>query len=158
MGVPLNIDWQQILLHLFNFIILAGGLYLLLYSPVKAFMAKRQQYYADMNKKAEEYKNSALSEKQKYEEQLKNAENEIAEMKKTAIEIAEKTKNAYIEEAKQEKQKILANVQNEAILEKQRILANANKDIESMLATAVDKLIHNTDPLNEFLNKAEKED
>ena len=30
MGVPLNIDWQQILLHAFNLVILAGGLYLLL--------------------------------------------------------------------------------------------------------------------------------
>ena len=26
MNIPLNIDWQQILLHLFNFTILAGGL------------------------------------------------------------------------------------------------------------------------------------
>ena len=31
MNIPLNIDWQQILLHLLNFAILAGGLYLLLY-------------------------------------------------------------------------------------------------------------------------------
>ena len=35
MGIPLNVDWQQILLHLFNFIILFGGLWLLLYKPVK---------------------------------------------------------------------------------------------------------------------------
>ena len=33
MGVPLNIDWQQILLHLFNFIILFGILYFFLYKP-----------------------------------------------------------------------------------------------------------------------------
>ena len=45
MNVPLNIDWQQILLHLMNFAILAGGLYLLLYKPVKQFMAKREAYY-----------------------------------------------------------------------------------------------------------------
>ena len=45
MNIPLNIDWQQILLHLLNFVILAGGLYLLLYQPVKAFMEKRQAYY-----------------------------------------------------------------------------------------------------------------
>ena len=45
MNIPLNIDWQQILLHLLNFVILAGGLYLLLYKPVKTFMEKRQQYY-----------------------------------------------------------------------------------------------------------------
>ena len=42
MGVPLNIDWQQILLHMFNLIILTGGLYFLLYQPVTAFMKKRQ--------------------------------------------------------------------------------------------------------------------
>lgn len=52
MGVPLNIDWQQILLHLFNFLILFGGLYLLLYRPVKAFMDKRTAYYADMDAEA----------------------------------------------------------------------------------------------------------
>ena len=40
MGVPLNIDWQQILLHMFNLIILTGGLYFLLYQPVTAFMLR----------------------------------------------------------------------------------------------------------------------
>ena len=52
MNIPLNIDWQQILLHLLNFVILAGGLYLLLYKPVKAFMEKRQQYYQEQDAKA----------------------------------------------------------------------------------------------------------
>ena len=45
MNIPLNIDWQQILLHFFNFSILVGGLYLLLFKPVKDFMAKREQHY-----------------------------------------------------------------------------------------------------------------
>ena len=52
MGVPLNIDWQQILLHMFNLIILTGGLYFLLYQPVTAFMKKRQEYYAAREKDA----------------------------------------------------------------------------------------------------------
>ena len=52
MGVPLNIDWQQILLHMFNLIILTGGLYFLLYQPVTAFMKKRQEYYAGRAGKA----------------------------------------------------------------------------------------------------------
>ena len=29
MNIPLNIDWQQILLHVLNFVILFGGLYFL---------------------------------------------------------------------------------------------------------------------------------
>ena len=40
MGIPLNVDWQQILLHLFNFIILFGGLWLLLYKPVVTALRK----------------------------------------------------------------------------------------------------------------------
>ena len=54
MGVPLNIDWQQILLHAFNLVILAGGLYFLLYKPVTAFMEKRQAYYAGLEAAAQE--------------------------------------------------------------------------------------------------------
>ena len=30
--MPLNIDFQQVLLHLFNFVILGGGLYFLLWT------------------------------------------------------------------------------------------------------------------------------
>lgn len=35
MNMPLNMDWQQILLHLLNFVILFAILYFLLYEPVK---------------------------------------------------------------------------------------------------------------------------
>ena len=35
MNIPLNIDWQQILLHALNLVLLVAGLYLLLYKPVK---------------------------------------------------------------------------------------------------------------------------
>ena len=54
MNIPLNIDWQQILLHLFNFSILVGGLYLLLFKPVKNFMDKRAKHYQDMENAAAE--------------------------------------------------------------------------------------------------------
>ena len=50
--MPLNIDWQQILLHAFNFIILAAGLTFLLFKPVRKFMQERQEKY---RKTAEEH-------------------------------------------------------------------------------------------------------
>ena len=53
MNIPLNIDFQQILLHLLNFAILGGGLYLLLYKPVKQFMEKREAYYRQEHDDAE---------------------------------------------------------------------------------------------------------
>ena len=45
--MPLNIDFMQILLHMLNFVILAGGLTLLLFKPVKKFMAERKKYFED---------------------------------------------------------------------------------------------------------------
>ena len=42
--MPLNIDFLQILLHLLNFVILAGGLTFLLYKPVVKFLESRRAY------------------------------------------------------------------------------------------------------------------
>ena len=57
--MPLNINFQQILLHMFNFVILAFGLYMLLYKPVVAFMKKREDHFADLEKQAQEAKSQA---------------------------------------------------------------------------------------------------
>ncbi len=52
--MPLNIDWQQILLHMFNFVILFAVLYFLLYQPIKSFMEKRIKYYETREREIEE--------------------------------------------------------------------------------------------------------
>ena len=38
--MPLNIDFLQVLLHMLNFVILAGGLSLLLYKPIVTALRK----------------------------------------------------------------------------------------------------------------------
>ena len=48
--MPLNIDPQQILLHLFNMVLLFGILYILLYKPVHDFMDKREEEYRQRDK------------------------------------------------------------------------------------------------------------
>ena len=53
-GVPLNIDWRQILLHLLNFVILFAVLYFLLYKPVKNYGEKRKKHYADLDAAAKD--------------------------------------------------------------------------------------------------------
>lgn len=159
MGVPLNIDWQQILLHLFNFLILAGGLYLLLYKPVKGFMEKRQAYYADMDAKARSDREAAEKEKADYHEHLKSAEAEIADMKKKAMEDARKSADDYLENAKAEREALISKAHAEAEAEKNKIFAKANSEIESMVYRAIDKVMipESVDPLDDFLDKAEKE-
>ena len=78
MNIPLNIDWQQILLHLFNFSILAGGLYLLLYRPIQDFMKKREEHYREIDRQAEEAKAQADRLQQEYQEKLSAVSAELA--------------------------------------------------------------------------------
>lgn len=160
MGLPLNIDWQQILLHMFNFLILVGGLYLLLYKPVKNFMEKRKNYFSEMDEKAKAEKDSAELEKQKYLNKLKNAESEIEKMKTDSMQSAKKIADKYIEDAKLERDQIISNAKTQAETEKEKIFRKANSEIEVMVSEAVDKMLvkDGTDPLDEFLDRAEKED
>ena len=141
MGIPLNVDWQQILLHLFNFVILAGGLWLLLYKPVKNFMAKREAYYKDMNKAANDRLASAEEEQSKYSGLIEKAQDEAAELKKKAMADAETAAKAHIAEAEQEKQRILDDARRAAQAEKNKVLQEANAQIEEMVSAAVDKLL-----------------
>ena len=76
-GLPLNVDWQQILLHLFNFTILFGALYILLYKPVRDFMENREKHYADIDSKANQALADAESSKASYEEKERNLDEEI---------------------------------------------------------------------------------
>ena len=84
MNVPLNIDWQQILLHLMNFAILAGGLYLLLYKPVKQFMAKREAYYQGLADQAADKLREAEALKADCQAKLDASDEEIRQKKAKA--------------------------------------------------------------------------
>ena len=96
MNIPLNIDWQQILLHLFNFSILAGGLYLLLFKPVKNFMDKRAKHYADME-------SAAAREAETYAHQQRVAAHEQADkIVAAARENAENDRKKIVDEANRE--------------------------------------------------------
>ena len=157
MGIPLNIDFRQILLHVFNFLILFGGLYLLLYKPVKAFMEKRKAHYAEMEEEAKEKQKEAEANRLMYLEKLENAEAEIAEMKKKAADEANQAADAYLKDAKAEKDALLLKAKKDAEAEKEKILAKANSSIEDMVSKAIDKaLSENSDPIEDFLSKAEE--
>lgn len=141
MGIPLNVDWQQILLHLFNFVILAGGLWLLLYKPVRNFMAKREAYYKEMDKAAADKLAAAEAEQQKYSGLIAKAQDEAAEIRKKAVADADAAAKAHIADAEQEKQRILDDARRSAQAEKNKALQEANAQIEDMVSAAVDKLL-----------------
>ena len=114
-GVPLNIDWQQILLHLFNFTILFGALYILLYKPVRDFMAKRTAYYADMDTRAEDALKAAEESRESYDEKVRNFDEEVrTERSRLNKEIAE-SRDRQMAAAKADAEKIVTSVSASSI-------------------------------------------
>lgn len=159
MEIPLNIDWQQILMHLFNFCLLAGGLWLLLYKPVKNFMQQRTNYYKQIEQDAQDKLQEAKQHEQSYKEKLENADEEIEKLKAAAVKEASNTADSILSEAKTQKQKIIETAQKAAEAEKEKALQEANSQIEGMVSAAIDKLVTpaGTDDIEAFLNSAEKE-
>lgn len=159
MNIPLNIDWQQILLHLLNFAILAGGLYLLLYRPVKKFMAQRAEHYQKLEDEAQARLKQAQDAQADVQARLADLEHEIAERRTKAQAEWEQADAQRRQEAKQQAEKIMADARENAERERAEIVAGAQKEIEEMVTTATEKLLlHSTasEAFDQFLEAAER--
>ena len=159
MNVPLNIDWHQILMHLFNFAILAGGLYFLLYKPVKDFMDKRVAYYQEMDDAAKEKLSQANQLEQDYQSRMDNAEAEIIQLKTKAVKEAEAAAAASLGSAKEQSEKLIQAARESARQEREKMLGDARQEITRIAVAATKKLLveNSTKIYDEFLNAAEEE-
>lgn len=159
MNIPLNIDWQQILLHLLNFSILAGGLYILLYKPVKKFMNQREQHYQDMDAQAASKLQDAENFQKSYAEKLRNADAQILLKQEDAQKEIAASTSRQLAEAKKQADKILADAKASSEREKEKIMASARQELMDMAMTATEKLLlSQNDVYDQFLDIAEKED
>ena len=142
--MPLNIDFLQILLHLLNFVILAGGLTFLLYKPVHNFMEKRRKYFAD----AEEARIEAVRENDRlraeYEAKLANAEAEILEKKKAGEKEMTALSAQYLADAEEKAAGILRSAEAEAEERKAHILESAQTEIGELVLASAQKLLSDT--------------
>lgn len=139
--MPLNIDIQQILLHMFNLIILGGGLYVLLYKPVKDFMDKRVNTFESMEKQARLVLQEAEDKKLEYEERLSNVQSEIKEMKSAAEKEVEAMTEAQINSAKKEAEQIIKVAKINSDREKQKAIEEAKEEITQLAIDATRKLV-----------------
>ena len=158
MNIPLNINWQQILLHLMNFAILGGGLYFLLYKPVKGFMDKRAAHYQEMDDAAAKKVADAEKLEASYQEKLKDAENEIRRERAKAQQSVKDMTDQRLAEAQAQADTILKDAQATAEHSRRKILQDANKELQELAVTATEKLLLQSggDAIDQFLNTAER--
>ena len=158
MSVPMNIDWQQILLHVLNFAILAGGLYILLYKPVKKFMDNRTAAYEKEAAEAAEHLQHAAELEEGLRQRLEAADADIAQKTGELTEAAAAEAAATVRRAEAEATSIVENARKQAEQEKQKILDSAGAEIAELAADAADKLMKTaiSNAYDSFLDRAEE--
>ncbi len=154
--MPLNIDWQQILLHLLNFVILAGGLYFLLYKPVEDFMGKRAEEYKRIDELSMQDRIETEAMRKEMQEKFDAVEEEIAQKRIKAGDEMEAEKQQMIADARAEARRILDTAGKTADQRTKKALADSNDEIRDLAMEAVRKiLLSDEDALDKFLDAAE---
>ena len=155
-NIPLNIDFQQVLLHLLNFAILFAVLYFLLYKPVKNFMDKRKSEYEAENKQAEEKLSEAQQLKESYEEKMKAADEEISARMARAQSESQKNCDEMEAKARAQADEIIEKARKQAESEKEKILGEARTSVVQLAEETAHKTVFGnfSDFFDEFLKKA----
>ncbi len=159
MNIPLNIDWQQILLHLLNFSILTLGLYLLLYSPVRNFMEERAEHYKKLGSQAQDKLKQAEDLGDFYRERLGSAETVIEKRKADAAQKAKQAADTLLQNAEKQAEKLLSDAREDAERERTKILEDSRQEIARMAMAAAEKLLTQSPSgaLDQFLAAAKEE-
>ena len=139
--MPLNINFQQVFLHMLNFALLFGAMYFLLYQPVKKFMDERAARYAKMDEEAKAKLDQAEQSRADYEKKLADVNAEI-EAKKAEAHAA---LDAELAEARAQAQKsadeLVEKSRRTAQSEREKLLREAEGEISELVAVAAEKLV-----------------
>ena len=155
--MPLNIDWQQILLHWMNLAILTGILYFLLYKPVADFMEKRRQHYADLEAQAQEELKKAEDVRAQYEKKLEDADEEIRAARLKSQAALQKSADEQIAQAQAQAREIVVEAHAHAAMAKEKAIRDSQRELKRIASEAAEKLAFHKDddPFDTFLDLAE---
>ncbi len=160
----LGIDIVQILLHMLNFVILAGGLILLLYKPVTKFLDDRRAHFEALEAQSAAAKEESDRLQEAYATRIHDAETEIAALKQKAERDGAAIAKSYIDAAKEKSAAIVSAAEQAAEMRRAQILDSAQTEIGELVLEATQKLLSGTaDPArtgalyDEFLRRAEAE-
>lgn len=142
--MPLNIDLLQVLLHMLNFVILAGGLSLILYKPMVKLIKDRREHFDSLARQNEEQASENAKMKEEYEKKLSLVEDEIKAMRIDAEKESADMAKGYIDRANERASEIIAAAEKDAEDRKRHILESAQTEIGELVLSATQKLLSDT--------------
>lgn len=140
-GTILGIDWQQILLHVFNFIILAAGLTFILFKPVRKFMRDRQQKYKEAAEEHAKKKAEIAAMEEERKAKIAGLDEELEAHRREVIDNAETRSKQIVAEAQDAARDILAQGRKRSEEERAAYMAGAGSEIADMVVKSAEKLL-----------------
>ncbi|MBD5099647.1 MAG: ATP synthase F0 subunit B [Clostridiales bacterium] len=155
--MPLNINLQQILLHWMNLAILTGGLYFLLFKPVKEFMDKRAAHYQELDRQAADKLAQAEQLRADCQAKLDQADEVIRQERLQAQQAAAQAAQEQVEQAQAQARHIITKAHAEAEQSRERALRESQKEMRELAAQAAKKLATQpgADAFDQFLELTE---
>lgn len=156
--MPLNINFQQVFLHMLNFALLFGAMYFLLYKPVKKFMDGRSQRYQKMDEDAKAALAQAEAARAEYEKKLAGADDELAQKRADEQDKLRLELEAQRAEAQKTAEQIVEKSRAAAQKEHDAVMAKAQSEIADIVAAAAEKLVlqSTSEAYEQFLTAAEE--
>lgn len=158
----LGIDIVQILLHMLNFVILFGGLALLVYKPVMKFLNDRRAHFEALEAQTAAAKEESDRLQEAYATRIHDAEAEIAALRQKAEREGAAVAKGYIDAAREKSAAIVTAAEQAAEMRRAQILDSAQTEIGELVLEAAQKLLSDTADderahalYDEFLRRAE---
>ncbi len=157
--MPLNIDLQQILLHMLNFVILFAALWFLLYKPVKKFMDDREASYKKDRDLAAEKLKTASDALDNLDAELKKKEDEANLKRSEIIAAAQKSAQERIDEAEKKAEKIVEDATQQAEDIRKKAVKRSSQDISELAVESVEKAVMSSasEAFEAFLKSVEEQ-
>ncbi|UZQ83642.1 F0F1 ATP synthase subunit B [Thermoanaerobacter sp. RKWS2] len=148
------------IITIINLLVLYYILKRLLFKPVTKFLEDRENKIKSSLEEADKERQEAYSLKAKYEEILKNADNEGKAIIEKAQKAAEDKANKIIENANKEAENIIEKAKEEAMLEKIKAMHDLRTEISQLVIDAASRVLEkklpvaDEDLINEVIEEA----
>lgn len=137
----ISINLWQILISLANLVILFLIIKKFLFKPVKKMLAKRQSDMESQYSAAKQAKDTALADKQAWEQKLQNANEEADSIIQTAASKAQIRGDKIVSDAREKADGIVRQAQTAAKLERKKADDEIKKEIVDISAVLTEKML-----------------
>lgn len=137
----LGLEWQSIVLHLFNLVILTVGLYSLLFKPVKRMVKERQAKIKKIEKENTELNDEVKKMKESTEAVLSDAKKEAAVIHENAVKVANQKADDIVSSARKEAKSLIERTEQEMEEEHRKLQKDIEQQITDVSLAVAEKIL-----------------